>query len=139
MSIIEEREKALKDELNDFDDWKERYAFIIDLGDELEDFPEALRVEANKVQGCVSQVWVFPKFENSKLKFLADSDSLFVKGLVAVMLSIFNGLAPQEILDSDSNFLLDSGLVQNLSPNRANGAVAMVQKIKDYAKHYADS
>lgn len=136
MTKVQQREQELREELDSYDDWKERYSYILDLGDEIEEMPEALKVDANKVKGCVSQVWLFPKFEDGKLEFMADSDSMFVKGLVGVMLHIYNGLTPKEILEAESNFLMDSGLVQNLSPNRANGAAAMLAKIKAYAEHY---
>ncbi|MBP7844218.1 MAG: SufE family protein [Proteobacteria bacterium] len=139
MTKIKEREKLLLEELNEFSDWKERYGFIIDMANDLEVMPEALKVEANKVKGCVSQLWLYPRFENGKLHFWADSDSIFVKGLVALMLKLYEDLSPAEILESPSQFLMDSGLVQNLSPNRANGVASMLLKINEYASHYSKS
>jgi len=133
MNTVKEREASQKEELGAFDDWKERYAFILDLGDDLEEMPEILKVDANKIKGCVSQVWLFFQLKDGKMSFMADSDSLFVKGLVAVMVKIYSGLTPEEIIASKSNFLMDSGLVQNLSPNRANGAAAMQARIHQYA------
>lgn len=139
MSKIKEREKKLQEELDSFDDWKERYNYILDLGEELEDMPEELKVDVNKVKGCVSQAWLFGVHKGNTIHFYADSDSLFVKGLVAIMLKLYEGLTPDEILTNNSNFLLDSGLVHNLSPNRANGIAAMQLKIKEYADIYKNS
>ena len=133
-SEIALKEKALLDELLSFDDWKERYAYILDLGADLETFPEEFRREEFKVKGCVSQVWLVGKVENKKMLYWADSDSLFVKGLAALLLKIFTGSTPHEVKNHSGNILIESGLIQNLSPNRVNGAASMLAKIKEIAK-----
>jgi cysteine desulfuration protein SufE len=136
MSQVASREQEIQAEMEDCGDWKERYSFILDQATGLEPMPEALRVDANKVRGCVSQLWLYPRLEDGKLRFWAESDSLFVKGLVALMLRIYDRLPPEEILANPSNFLITSGLVQNLSPNRANGVASMLAKIQEYAAQH---
>ncbi len=136
---VKQREAELREELESFEDWKERYSFILDLGDELDDFPEEFRQENFLVKGCVSKVWLAGKLEDGHMRYWADSDSLFVKGLAGVLLRLYTGLKPEQILESESNFLMDSGLISNLSPNRANGAGSLLVKIRDYAKIFSSN
>lgn len=132
-SLIE-KEKLLLEELNSCADWKERYSFIIDLSAELMPLAEEFRRDEFKVKGCVSQVWVVAKKDEDKLIFSADSDSLFVKGLAALLVKLFSGSTPEEIVKHPTNILMESGLIQNLSPNRTNGAASMFARFKDLAK-----
>ena len=134
---LKEKEAALLAELADFDDWKERYAYILDLGASLSPLPDEFRREEFKVKGCVSQVWLVGKVSAGKIEYLADSDSLFVKGLAGLLLKIFSGATPSEINTHPSNLLIESGLIQNLSPNRVNGAGAMLARIKNIAQLHA--
>lgn len=134
---LAEREKHLLEELDSCSDWKERYSFIIDLSTELEPLMDEFRREEFKVKGCVSQVWLVAKKENDKLYFKADSDSLFVKGLAALLVKLFSGATPEEIAKHPSNILMESGLIQNLSPNRTNGAASMFAKFKELAKVFS--
>jgi cysteine desulfuration protein SufE len=121
-----------------FDDWEDRYRYLIDLGRKLPDFPESLKTEATKVRGCMSQVWMVPGHpasDPSRFAFAADSDAHIVKGLIAVLGTLFSGKTPAEIaaVDTEASFR-SLGLDQHLSPSRRNGLVSMVEKIKTYAR-----
>ena len=137
---IAEREKFLLDEMADLDDWKERYSYILDLATELEAFPEEFRLDEFKVKGCVSQLWLVgqkssqEKPNEERIKFFADSDSLFVKGMAALLVKLFKDLPAKEIAAYEGNILISSGLIQNLSPNRVNGAGSMLARFKEYGR-----
>jgi cysteine desulfuration protein SufE len=128
----------LKENFALFDDWDDRYEYIIDLGRKLPPFPAASQTEANKVRGCMSQVWLVPghaKDDPSKFAFAADSDSVIVKGLIAVLGILFSGQTPGDVAKIDPEAALrELGFEQHLAPSRRNGLVAMVQKIRQYAK-----
>ena len=137
---ISEREKFLLDEMADLDDWKERYSYILDLATELEAFPEEFRLDEFKVKGCVSQLWLVgqknsqEKTNEERIQFFADSDSLFVKGMAALLVKLFKDLPAKEIAAYEGNILISSGLIQNLSPNRVNGAGSMLARFKEYGR-----
>ena len=137
---IAEREKFLLDEMADLDDWKERYSYILDLATELETFPEEFRLDEFKVKGCVSQLWLVgqKKLESNeeRIQFYADSDSLFVKGMAALLVKLFKDLPAKEIAAYEGNILMSSGLIQNLSPNRVNGAGSMLARFKEYGRMF---
>ena len=121
-----------------FDDWEERYAYVIDLGKKLPPMPESEMIEANKVRGCMSQVWLVCEQDDAAapavLRFRADSDAFIVKGLIAILLELFDGQTPRYIMETDAIDVMGRiGLDQHLSPNRRNGLVAMVERIKKYA------
>lgn len=119
-----------------FDDWEDRYAYVIDLGKKLPDMPADEMVDANKVRGCMSQVWLVSETgqngEGRKvMKFRATSDAFIVKGLIAILMELFNGRPPEYILETDAiDVMRRIGLDQHLSPNRRNGLVAMVDRIR---------
>jgi cysteine desulfuration protein SufE len=127
----------LKENFELFDDWEDRYEYIIDLGRKLPLFPAALQTEAHKVRGCMSQVWLVPghaKDDPSKFSFAADSDSVIVKGLIAVLGILFSGQKQLDVAQIDPEAALrELGFEQHLAPSRRNGLVAMVQKIRKYA------
>ncbi|WP_207477792.1 SufE family protein [Arenibaculum pallidiluteum] len=117
-----------------FDDWEERYKYLIDLGRRLPDLPAELRSDAYKVEGCMSQVWLVPGAEDGRLHFRADSDSAIVKGLIAVLMVLYDGKTAREILDTDAGAVLDRmDLGSHISPNRRNGFYAMVETIRKTA------
>lgn len=120
------------------DDWDERYSYIIDLGRKLPAFPKDLQTEENKVRGCLSQVWMVPGHaaeDPNKFAFAGDSDGQITKGLIAILGILLSGKTPAEIASTDVDQAFRSvGLDQHISPNRRNGFIAMVEKIKDYAK-----
>lgn len=117
-----------------FDDWEDRYRYLIDLGRKLPPFPDALKTEANKVRGCMSQVWLVtghPLHDPARFAFAADSDAHIVKGLIAVLGVLFSGQTPEAVSAIDPEAAFKTlGLDQHLSPTRRNGLVAMVQRVK---------
>ena len=124
----------LIDDFSYLDDWEDRYTHVIELGKSLAPLSEAEKNEITKVKGCVSQVWLVKNFADGLLHYRGDSDAHIVKGLVAVVLQLFSGRAPQDILDIDAAGILSKlGLAEHLSPQRSNGLNAMIQKIKNDA------
>ncbi|MDK3159637.1 SufE family protein [Kamptonema cortianum] len=117
-----------------FDDWMDKYAQIIEEGKKLPAYPEEFRREEFKVQGCVSQVWLYPEYKDGRMIFYADSDALITKGLISLLLQVYSGQRPQDILASPPVFLEKMELGKHLSPNRSNGLVSMVRDIMKYAR-----
>lgn len=132
-----ERHQEIVADFLEMEDWQERYEHIVELGKELPSFPNEERKAELKVSGCVSQVWLRARLESGQLIFEADSDSIFVKGLIALLIRAYSGFTPEEILSTEPNFIKEIGISENLSPNRANGLGSMVQKIKQYARAFA--
>ncbi|MDR3524408.1 MAG: SufE family protein [Acetobacteraceae bacterium] len=124
---------AIAEELDLFDDWMDRYQHIIDLGRKLPPFPAAWQDEAHRVLGCQSQVWLQPELRDGLLYFAGSSDAAIVSGLVAMLLRVYSGRPPAEILATDPVFLKELGLIEALSSNRGNGVASMARKIQDYA------
>ena len=121
------------------DDWEDRYRYLIEIGRSLEALPDALKTEATKVRGCASQVWLVTTRENRPggpvLTFRGDSDAHIVRGLVALLLSIYSGLAPDEILEVDAHAILSKlGLNEHLTPQRSNGLKSMIERIRAEAR-----
>jgi cysteine desulfuration protein SufE len=125
---------AIGDELALFDDWLERYEFIIEMGRKLPPFPAEWQDEAHRVQGCQSQVWLAAQEENGKLYFTGASDAAIVSGLVALVLRVYSGRTREQILATSPQFLKDLGLIGALSTNRGNGVAAMVERIHALAR-----
>jgi cysteine desulfuration protein SufE len=125
--------EAINDELSLFDDWMERYEFIIGMGRKLPPFPEAWADDAHRVPGCQSRVWMEAVLRDDTLYFGGKSDAAIVSGLVALLLRVYSGRSPGEILDTDPVFLKDMGLLEALSTNRGNGIAAMARKVREIA------
>lgn len=125
---------AISDDLSLFDDWMDRYEFIIELGRKLPPYPAAWQDEAHRVQGCQSQVWLAAHQEGGKLFFTGASDAAIVSGLVALVLRVYSGRTRAEILETSPKFLHDLGLIGALSTNRGNGVASMVERIQQMAK-----
>lgn len=116
------------------DDWEDKYKYIIDLGNKLENFDEKFKIDEWKVEGCTSQVWLVPNFAHDKIYFIGDGDSSIVKGIIYIILSIFSGKIKDEILQVDvENIFKKLGLTEHLSPSRRNGLYSMIEKIKFYS------
>jgi cysteine desulfuration protein SufE len=130
----QQAQDAVAEEFAFFSDWTERYQYLIDLGRKLPAFPDALKTEQFKVQGCQSQVWLVPGGDAHHLQFLAISDSAIVSGLIALLLRVYSGRSAQEILDTEPRFIDAIGLAKHLSPTRSNGLSAMLKTIKEYAR-----
>lgn len=129
MSEIEQAERELIAEFRFFDNWMDRYQYLIDLGRKLPPFPEAYRTEAHRLHGCQSQVWLKTERRGDRLEFQAISDSAIVSGLIALLMRIYNGRPVAEILASPPTFIKEIGLDEHLSPTRSNGLRAMLQAI----------
>ncbi len=126
-------QEELIEEFRFFDDWMDRYQYLIDLGRRLPEFPEAERVDTNKIRGCQSQVWFVVEEKDGRLEFRAISDAAIVSGLIAVLLRIYSGKDPQEILDTPPDFVKALQLEAHLSPTRSNGLASMLKAIRDFA------
>lgn len=117
-----------------FENWEEKYQYVIDLGRSLETLEDCYKTENWKVQGCQSQVWLVPSFKNGIIHFKGDSDAILVKGIIAIVLLIYNDKSAQEIKNIDvKNIFVKLGLEENLTPSRRNGMMSMVAKIREYA------
>ena len=119
-----------------FDDWMEKYQYIIDLGKELDRLDGCDKIDANKLQGCQSQVWIIHQMIENKIIFKAESDAAIVSGLVALVLSIYSGKSPEEILDTKPTFIDEIGLNKHLSSTRSNGLSSLLNKIQEIANCY---
>ena len=132
-SEVAEAQHELIEEFQFFDNWMDRYQYLIDLGRRLPDFPEAQRVDANKIRGCQSQVWFVAEEKEGRLEFRAISDAAIVSGLIAVLLRIYSGKTPQDILDTPPDFVKALQLEAHLSPTRSNGLASMLKAIREFA------
>lgn len=133
METIEERQREVIEEFSLFEDWMQRYEYMIDLGKTLPLIAPAYKTEDNIIKGCQSKVWVHAELEGDKLVFTADSDAIITKGIIAILIRVFSGQSPKEILAADTEFINKIGLKEHLSPTRANGLVSMIKQIKMYA------
>ncbi len=132
---IEAVQQALVEQFNRYDNWKDRYKLLIDMGKKLQNMPEVYKTEANRIHGCQSQVWLHTEEKEGRLFFTGMSDAAIVSGLVAILLQVYNGRTPEEILKAPLDFLKEMGLLQHLSPNRANGLYHMIKRIQKEAKN----
>ncbi len=130
---IKEIQEEIIDEFSMFEDWMERYEYIIELGKSLPLINEAYKLEENLIVGCQAKVWLHAEIEDDKISFSADSDAILTKGIVALLLRVFNQQKPAAILGSDLFFVDEIGLKEHLSPTRANGLVSMIKQLKLYA------
>ena len=130
---IQEIQAEIIDEFSMFDDWMQRYEFIIELGKSLPLIQEEYKIEDNIIQGCQSKVWVHGELAEDKLVFTADSDAILTKGIIAILIRVFSNQTALDILNADTNFIDKIGLKEQLSPTRANGLVSMIKNIKMYA------
>ncbi len=130
---IKEIQEEIVDEFLMFDDWMERYEYIIELGKSLPLIDEQYKLDENLIKGCQSKVWLHSEIENDKLLFTADSDAILTKGIVALLLRVYSDQSPQDIIKADTDFIDQIGLQEHLSPTRANGLVSMLKQIKLYA------
>ena len=139
MNEVRQAQDEVVEEFGFFDDWMDRYQYLIDMGRKLPEFPEADRVDANKIRGCQSQVWFVAEREDGRLNFRAISDAAIVSGLIALLLRIYSGRKPQDILDTPPDFVAALELEQHLSPTRSNGLSSMLQAIRNFAAEALES
>ncbi|HEX7369663.1 MAG TPA: SufE family protein [Rhodanobacteraceae bacterium] len=135
MNSIQDEQQEIIDEFAFFDDWTGRYQYLIDLGRKLPPLADAEMIDANKVDGCQSQVWIVVSGNADRLDLRAASDSAIVSGLVALLLRVYSGQSARAILDTDPSFINAIGLGKHLSPTRSNGLASMVKTIKAHAEH----
>jgi cysteine desulfuration protein SufE len=130
---VQAAQYELVEEFQFFDNWMDRYQYLIDLGRRLPEFPESDRIDANKIRGCQSQVWFVASKNDGRLDFRAISDAAIVSGLIAMLLRIYSGRRPQDILDTPPDFVTELELEQHLSPTRSNGLSSMLTAIRTFA------
>ncbi|MDX1365365.1 SufE family protein [Arenibacter latericius] len=135
MSIKEIQEEII-DEFSMFDDWMQRYEYMIELGKSLPLIDEQYKTEENIIKGCQSKVWVHAELNDDKLVFTADSDAIITKGIIAILIRTFSNQKPSDIIAADTDYIDQIGLKEHLSPTRANGLVSMIKQLKMYAIAY---
>jgi len=132
MTITEQKQELIE-EFEIFDDWMDRYNYIIEMGKELAGMPEELKTKQYLISGCQSQVWLTAKYNDGIINFQADSDAIITKGIVQLLLKVVEGRTPKELVEEDFSFLDKIGLKEHLSPTRSNGLTSMIKQIKLYA------
>ena len=134
MTSIDQKQSEIIDEFSEIDDWMDRYAYIIDLGNALPPIDDSLKTPDRIIEGCQSRVWLDARLSpDGRIHFTADSDAIIVKGIISLLISVLNDHTPDEILNADLHFINDIGLSEHLSPTRSNGLLAMVKQMKMYA------
>jgi len=136
LSNIKEIQEEIVDEFAMFDDWMQRYEYMIELGKSLPLIDEQYKTDENIIKGCQSKVWVHADMEDGKVVFTADSDAIITKGIIAILVRAFSNQEPKAILDANTDFIDEIGLKEHLSPTRANGLVSMIKQLKMYALAY---
>ena len=130
---IEEIEREIVGEFSVYDDWMDKYAYLIEIGNGMPAMDEQYKTDDNLIKGCQSRVWFSPEMREGLLYFMADSDAIITKGIAALLVRVFSGQKPEEIANADLGFIDEIGLTQHLSPTRSNGLVSMIRQIKMYA------
>lgn len=130
---LQEAENEVVDTFSMYDEWLDKYEYLIDLGKNLEAYPEECKTEDKLIKGCQSRVWLDYKVQDGKIYFKADSDAIITKGIISLLISVYSGRNPEEIASSDFGFIEKIGLKENLSPTRANGLASMIATIKAVA------
>ena len=133
---IQEIQDQIVEEFEIFEDWMDKYEYIIELGNGLEVFDDKYKTPSNLIQGCQSRVWLNGELEDGKIVFSADSDAIITKGIVAILIRVANNRTPEEVMNIDFNFIEKIGLRENLSPTRANGLVSMIKNMKAYGRAF---
>ncbi|WP_430810825.1 MULTISPECIES: SufE family protein [unclassified Carboxylicivirga] len=130
---INEIQEEIIEEFSAFDEWMDKYAYLIEIGNDLEGFKDDWRLEQNLIEGCQSKVWVHAELDGDKIIYSADSDAIITKGIIALLIRVLSGRTPDEILNADLNFVEAIGLKDHLSPTRSNGLLAMMKQMRLYA------
>ena len=132
---LEEKKQQIIEDFSLYDEWLDKYEYLIELGKALEPFPEDKKTEDRLIKGCQSRVWLDSELRDGRLYFAADSDAIITKGIISLLIGVYSGRTPEEIAADDFGFVGEIGLKENLSPTRANGLVSMIERIKDIAKN----
>ncbi len=133
MSTIQEIQEEIIEDFAMFDDWMQKYEYLIDLGKELSPIKEQYKTEENLIKGCQSRVWLHAEHTEGKIIYTADSDAIMTKGIIAILINVLSGQSPSEIANAKLDFINEIGLKDQLSPTRANGLVSMIKQMKIYA------
>lgn len=133
---IKEIQEELIDEFSMFEDWEERYQYMIDLGKTLPLIDPQYKTDDNIIKGCQSRVWVHAEMDHDNVVFTADSDAIITKGIIAILIRVFSNQSPNDIIEANTDFIDQIGLKEHLSPTRANGLVSMIKQLKMYAIAY---
>ncbi len=137
MMTINQIQDEIIEEFAGFDDWMDKYALIIEMGNALPEMPEELKTPANIIEGCQSRVWITAEMQSGCVRFRGESDAIIVKGIVSLLLRVLDGQTPQAILESDLYFIKEIGLSEHLSPTRSNGLVSMLRQMRLFAATFA--
>ena len=132
---LEEKKQQIIDDFSLYEEWLDKYEYLIELGKALEPFPEEKKTEDRLIKGCQSRAWLDSELKDGKLFFKADSDAIITKGIISLLIGVYSGRTPQEIAADDFGFVAEIGLKENLSPTRANGLVSMIETIKKTAEN----
>lgn len=133
---IKDRQQEIVEEFEIYDDWMDKYSYLIELSKDLPVINDDAKKDENLINGCQSKVWLDAKFSDGKIYFTADSDAIITKGIIALLVRVLSDSTPQEIIDADLHFIDEIGLKENLSPTRSNGLLAMIKQMKLYAIAY---
>ena len=134
MESLQEAKQSIVDDFAMYDEWLDKYEYLIELGKNLGDFPEEKKTEDRLIKGCQSRVWLDCEVKDGRLFFTADSDAIITKGIISLLIGVYSGRTPEEIVSDDFSFVEQIGLKENLSPTRANGLVSMISTIKQLAQ-----
>ena len=138
METIKDIQEEIIEDFEMFEDWMQKYEYLIDLGKELAPIEDKYKTEDNLIKGCQSRVWLHAEKQDGKIIYTADSDAIMTKGIVAILINVLSGQAPSEIIGADLSFIDTIGLKEQLSATRANGLVSMIKKMKLYALAFKD-
>ncbi len=136
MKTLQEVQDEVVEEFSMFDEWLDKYEYLIDLGHNLEPFPEELKTEDRLIKGCQSRVWLDAAVEGDRILFRADSDAIITKGIISLLIGVYSGRTAREIAEDDFSFVERLGLRENLSPTRAGGLASMIETIRETARKY---
>ena len=136
MASIQDIQNEIVEEFAMFDDWMDRYEYMIDLGKSIPVIDEQYKTDDNIIKGCQSKVWVHADLDDDKVNFSADSDAIITKGIIAILIRAWSGQQPADIITANTDFIDEIGLKEHLSPTRANGLVSMIKQLKMYAVAY---
>ena len=134
MSLDEKKQSVIED-FQLYDEWLDKYEYLIELGKNLDPYPEELKTDEHLIKGCQSRVWLDYQLQDNRIFFRADSDAIITKGIISLLISVYSGRTPEEIAADDFGFVAEIGLKDNLSPTRANGLVSMIETIKTFAEN----
>ena len=130
---LEEKKQSIVEDFSLYEEWLDKYEYLIELGKSLEPFPEEKKTEDRLIKGCQSRVWLDSELRDGRLFFTADSDAIITRGIISLLVSVYSGRTPEEVAGDDFGFVQEIGLKENLSPTRANGLVSMIERIKEIA------